>query len=537
MNFEQSLYESLRDTANKSPENNALLFMGKYMKYNELLDRVDKIAGGFLDMGLNEKDTVTMAMPNIFEAIIAFYALSKIGVVCHMVHPLTPVSQMEKFMQETKSETLIIIDTFYEHYQSLLRNNEVKFILASPVSLFGFIKKIGYKFINRNKLGKIEYDKQIIDFESLYSDTKAEIAALDSHDTACLLHSGGTSGHPKTIELSHFAINWLAGSADFILGKKEFKDKHMLAVLPMFHGFGLCMGIHGMFMYGGVNTLMPKFGTDETIAYIKKNQINYIIGVPSLYEALLHNPKFSCHQLENVEQCFVGGDYVAMDLKNRFDNVMKKNGSQARMLEGYGLTEVVTVCSVNTLRDHNQKSVGKPLPGIEIKIVNPKTKTFLKDDVAGEIAISAPTMMNGYLNDPEATKKTIIDIENKKWVLTGDLGFVDKDGYVHFKQRLKRIIKVSGIPVLPAEIESLVISFRDVKEAAAVGVPDKEKNFVIKLFIVLKKEANRDVIFSEIRNVIKKNLGIYAVPKFIDELDELPKTLIGKIDILKLEKM
>ncbi len=511
--------------------------MGKYMKYKELLEKTDSIAGGFADLGVKEGDSVTLAMPNIFEAVIAFYALVKLGAVMHMVHPLTPVAQMERFMQETNSKMLVVVDTFYGHYQSLLRNQEVRMILASPVQLFGSVKNFGYKLINKKRLKEIRYSGQVLKFEQLYSEKSSEEAKPDSRKTACLLHSGGTSGEPKTIELSHFAINFLADKLKYILNIEEFNNVHMLAVLPMFHGFGLCMGIHGMFTFGGVNTLMPKFSPKESINYIKKDQINIIIGVPSLFEALLHDKKFDSDHVRNIKQCFVGGDYTAMDLKNRFDDMMKKHGSKARLLEGYGLTEVVTVCAVNTLRDHNQQSVGRPLPDIDMRIVDLTTRAFLKADQPGEIAVSAPTIMNGYLNDPVATKRTIVELDGKNFVLTGDLGSIDKNGYVHYKQRLKRIIKVSGMPVLPAEIENLVMNFSDVKEVAAIGIPDKEKNFVVKLFVVFNKNVDRDLIFTNIKSEIKKNLGLYAVPKVIAELDVLPKTLIGKTDTIALEKL
>jgi len=530
-----SLYQAVLETAKKHPQNNALLFMGKYLNYQSLINKIDLVANGINKLGLKTNDVITMALPNVFEAIISFYAVNKLGIISHMVHPVTPVLQMRKFMATTKSKVLIIMDSFFNHYQELLKDG-IKFILVTPVDEFSFIKKVGYRLINHKKLGNIPYGSNVMKFKSLYSHNLAQEAKTDPKATSTYLHSGGTSGDPKTIELSNYAINYLASKVPFVMEKDDLTNKHMLGVLPMFHGFGLCMGIHGILKFAGVTTLMPKFNSDETIKLIKNNQVNYIIGVPSLFEALLKNPEFSHPDIKNVDQAFVGGDYVALDLKKRFDQAMEKVGSNAKLLEGYGLTEVVTVSAVNTIKNHNQSSVGKPLPGIDMAIVDVETKEFLPSNQNGIIVISGPTMMNGYLNDKEATSNSTLLKDNKKWILTGDLGFIDESGYVHFKQRLKRIIKVSGIPVLPAEIENLLMSYEAISEVAAIGVPDEEKGNMVKLFIVWNDNSQKIDDF-KIREIIKLNLGSYAVPKEIVELKQLPKTEIGKVNVIELEKM
>ncbi|MFW5794942.1 MAG: class I adenylate-forming enzyme family protein, partial [Bacillota bacterium] len=481
-------------------------------------------------------DTITFALPNVFEAVFGFYASSKLGLICHMVHPMTPVKQMKKYMDSTNSKTLVILDTFYNHYKKLLEDKNINLYLVNPVDEFSGLMKLIYRLINLKKLKNIKYNQKVNKFSDLYNKKPITISNINPLSTAVYLHSGGTSGEPKTIELSHNSINYLASQAGYIMGVENFYNKHMLAVLPMFHGFGLCMGIHGMLVSGGVNTLMPKFNADESIKLISKNQINYIIGVPTLFESLLRNPKFNSTKMQYIDQAFVGGDFVSMDLKNRFDKQMKKNGSPAQLLEGYGLTEVVTVCTVNTLKEHNQRSVGKALPGIEVKIKDLQTDKLLSANKDGEIIVTGPTLMNGYLNDEKATKNTFFNYNNKTWVKTGDLGFIDENDYLHYKQRLKRIIKVLGIPVLPAEIESLLTGYPEVSEVSAISIPDKEKGNVVRLFIVFK-DASKKISDKKIKQIIKENLSVYAVPKEIIELEELPKTMIGKTDVLALEKI
>jgi len=536
MKVDLTLYQALAKTASNNHGKNALLFRGKYLSYDQLMTKIDFLAGGLTEYGLSKGESITFAMPNVFEAVFGFYASSKLGLKCHMVHPVTPVKQMKKHMKDTKSKTIVVMDTFYDHYKEILNDKDVTMFLVNPVEEFGFLLKSIYKIINRRKLKNINFNHQIRKFSSLYSKRVQSVTNINPVSTAVYLHSGGTSGEPKTIELSHQSINYLASQAGYIMGVDNFENKHMLAVLPMFHGFGLCMGIHGMLISGGVNTLMPKFDAKETVKLIGKNQINYLIGVPSLFESLLRQPGFDSKEMKYINQAFVGGDYVSTDLKKRFDKQMISNGSPARLLEGYGLTEVVTVCCVNTLEEHNQQSVGKSLPGIDILIKDLEADEILPVNTNGEIIVTGPTVMNGYLNDPDATKETFFEYEDKTWVKTGDLGFLDEEGYVHFKQRLKRIIKVLGIPVLPAEIENLLMDYDQISEVSAISISDKDKGNVVKLFVVWKDKTKK-ISNEKIKSIIKENISTYAIPKEIIELDELPKTPIGKTNVLALEKM
>jgi len=536
MQANQTLYQAIQSSAEMHPTSIALQFMEKRIDYREMLIRIDAVAGGLSELGVGQGDVVTICMPNVFETIFAFYAVNKLGGICHMVHPLTPEKQLKGQMDATKSKLLIVIDTFHDTYQKITAELNVHLILVTPVDSFGIVKKIGYKVLNRKRLKNIQFGNHVIPFSCIQRNQNVvKLADTDPKSTAVYLHSGGTSGTPKTIELSNFAINSLASHTEYILDEHDFSDRHMLAVLPMFHGFGLCMGVHAMLCFGGCDTLMPKFNSEDTIDLIKNNQVNYIIGVPTLFEALLNHPKFAGPHLKNIRQSFVGGDYVSPTLKEKFNLVMRQNDSHAELLEGYGLTEVVTVCAVNTIFEQKTGTVGRPLPGIKIKIVDVETKKVVPGGVPGEIAVSGPTQMNGYLHDPIATKATIKKIDGDSYVLTGDYGLLDPEGFVCFKQRLKRIVKVSGMPVLPSEIETLVSAFSEVNEVAAIGVKDEIKGNMIRLFITLKPNGKVTLTNEIIKAKIKSELSIYAVPRDIIYLDKMPRTIIGKIDTKVLE--
>jgi len=531
MNPNHSLYDTVVTTASLHKDNDALFFMGKAVKYPELVARIDEAASGFAGAGIVAEDVVTVCMPNVFETIYAFYALSKLGAIAHMVHPLTPYAQMKGYMTHAASKMLVILDTMYPTYAKLVEELAITIVLICPVATFRGIKPFAYRLINRKKLKPIVWSDRVLAFATFAAGKPAAKAArVGARETAVYLHSGGTSGQPKTIELSAFAINTLAFQTQYVMDEPDFNGRHMLGVLPMFHGFGLCMGIHAMLAYGGTDTLMPKFKAEETIELIKRNRINYVIGVPTLFESLLRHPKFAGKHLRNLRRTYVGGDFVATKLKDDFSRVCKEWGSSAELLEGYGLTEMVTVLAVNTPFDKKPDSVGHPLPGIVVKILDVANQSEVPMGVPGEIAVSGETMMNGYLHDPAATAATIVDIQGTKFVRTGDYGSLDVDGHVHFKQRLKRIVKVSGMPVLPSEIETLVTGFPEVLEAAAIGVPDADRGNMIKLFVTIKSDHRPGPTDEAFKKAIKEQLSVYAVPKAIVRLEKMPRTVVGKID-------
>jgi len=535
-----TVFEALQAVANKYPERNALYFMNKYITYDGLMDKIDMVASGLKKFGIKKDDVVTVAMPNTFEAVFLFYAINRVGAIGHMVHPLTPARQMIRYMEAVKSKTLFIVDTFLGSFQELLDDPLIRIVVSSPVGEFSPIKQFLYRLINRKKLVMPEKGiDRIIPFKNIYTRISEDYTKEENPGRiAVYLHSGGTSGEAKIVELSNLALNNLAARYPEMLQLETYEEQYVLSVLPMFHGFGLCECIHSMLYHGGVDALMPKFDPAKTVQLMKANKCNVIIAVPSLFSALINHPELPGEHLKNLKRCFAGGDYVSTDLKNRFDAMMKQYGSKARLLEGYGLTEVVAVCTVNRPDHNNQETVGKPISDIEIKILDTETKAELPINTSGEIAIAGDTMMEGYLNDPEATAKAIVEDESgKRWLHTGDYGFLDEKGYLHFKQRIKRIVKVHGMPVLPSEIENLLVSLEEVSEVAAVGIPDEEKGHVIKLFIVLNAKVDRIHDDESLKKLINLEISKYAVPKEIAYIKALPRTGLGKVDTRKLETM
>jgi long-chain acyl-CoA synthetase len=425
---------------------------------------------------------------------------------------------------------LFCLDTSFDEFRSFEKIG-ITVIPCNPVAEHGKILRLMYGIKNFKKLKNKFRAKHNDKYFLKHLPTKATEDNIFSD--AVYLHSGGTTGEPKIVALSSFALNSLANIYPWFLDTENIKDCHMLAALPMFHGYGLCMGIHILLSNGGVSTLMPKFSVKETIKYIKKNQMHFIIGVPALYESLLRNDKFKGPHLKNLTTAWVGGDFVSKSLLTRFNQVMIENDSKCRLFEGYGLTETVTVATVNTHRYNKENSVGKILPNVKAKTIDLKTGKNLGFNKDGEICLSGETLMNGYRFSDDAG--FVVEKDGTKWIKTGDFGSIDKDNFIFYKQRLKRIVVVSGVNVFPRDIENIVSSFPEVYECAAVGVDDLKRDHMIKLFIVLNENYEGDTIDDRINKIIKEELGVYALPKEIVYLEKMPKTMIGKIDVTKLK--
>ncbi len=534
-----TLYEAVKNSAEKYPQRTALYYMATKISYCRLLKDVDAVAGWLEEHGVKKEEPVTICMPNLPQTVVCFYAINKIGAIAHMVHPLAPPIQLQDYMKKVDSKTLIIPDVFAAEHNALLSSG-IRTLLCSPAYYLGKIKNALFSLKNAGKTKAINKSGgNVFYYADAVKHAPTDTLLQDVEKTCVYLHSGGTSGEPKTICLSSAAINSLCAHSLEILCEPDFNGGSMLAVLPMFHGFGLAMGVHAMLCFGGSDTLMPKFRTMKTIKLIKRNEINYIIGVPTLFEALLRRKEFSGKLLKNLRVAYVGGDFVPTKLVVDFNKRMEESGSNARLYEGYGLTETVTVCTVNTANGNKTGSVGKPVGGVEMAAFDGSKK--LAANQQGILCISGAQLMNGYLGDAQATNDVFFEHDGKQWIKSGDVGYVDDDGFVYFKSRLKRIAKVSGITIFPSEIENLCMNEIDeVKEAHAIATPDSDRGSAIVLFVCTKAEiegTEHDKLSDKLLTLIEANLSVYARPKQIFYLRELPKTLVGKVDTNKLKQI
>lgn len=527
---EQSLYHVVKNTAEKYPHHVALRYFHHAFSYKHLLKRINQFAYSLKKLGVTKDEPVTICLPNIPDAVYALYAVNQIGAIANIVHPKFSFEQMEENLHLIKSKVLLCLDTSYEDFKPLEKEGII-IISCSPMNGLSLIEKLAYIKQNKGKLIPVQLNSK-----QFYKSPLENKFDDDYQKDAIYLHSGGTTNKPKIIALSSFALNAINHDASWIIGQDNFEGVGILAVLPMFHGFGLCMGIHACLGYGGVDVLMPKFSRYHAVKYIARNQLHILLGVPVLYEALLSKRNFRGKKLRHLNIAFVGGDYVSPALLERFNFRMEKAKSICRLREGYGLTEVVNVCSVNTHQYHKAGTVGKLLPNVKAVILDEKGNE-LPLNTDGEICIGGESLMNGYRFQEEDKSVYHFDKYGIRYIKTGDFGCLDEDRFLHYKSRIKRIVKVSGVPVFPSMIEDAATSFNFVYEVCALGVEDEKHGHIIRLYVMLSKtyKGTKEEAEEKINERIVSRLGIYSKPKEIIFMDKMPHTVVGKIDYKQLK--
>jgi len=538
---DRTMYELFEDAVSQYPHYTACSFLGTKISFQSMLNLVDRTASALSALGIRKGDVSTICLPNTPQAVITFYALNRMGAVVNMVHPLTPSEELFHNIQQTKSTSLFVLDAFLPKYTEMLpKTKNHHTIICSVTDYLSPFKKAGFYVTKGYKIKKVEKDVTMLSWKDLLSGfaTQEYVRLIEPGECAVYLHSGGTMGTPKTIMLSSLNFNVLALQGPYIIGIPKPAGYSMATILPLFHGFGLCMGMHTMMTSGITAILVPQFSAESLVDLLKNEKPNFIAAVPTLLEGIMKNKSLQKQDLSYLKAVFCGGDTLSSELKARFDKFLADHHSKAQVREGYGLTETVTVCSVNPIRQNRANTVGVPLADMLMKIVEPGTETEVPVGTAGEICITGPTVMLGYLNDPAATKQAIhVHADGKPWVHSGDYGFMDEDGFFHFTQRIKRIIKVSGIPVFPSQIEEVIAKVRGVREVSVIGIPHPYKMQVVKAFVVRDDPSiTEETIREQIKEACMMQIIKHAVPAEIVFKDKLPRTKVGKVDTVALEK-
>ena len=540
--FEGTMYEKVEAVAKKYPNYIAFDFMGKSTTYKEFTKNVELCAKSLSMLGIRENDKVTIAMPNCPQAIYMFYAVNLIGAISNMVHPLSSEKELEFYINESESATVVTLDQFYHKFEAIRANTCAKNIIIARIKdALSQPLRWGYMLTEGRKIEKIPDDAPVIFWEDFLKFGKTRFFDIKvkrkSDDPATILYSGGTTGTTKGILLTNKNFNAL--SQQIIATNPMFRpgDK-MLSAMPLFHGFGLGVCIHSMLSEGGRCILVPRFTPESYAKLITKYRCNFIAGVPTLYEALLRLPKFDKADLSSLKGVFSGGDSLSIELKKKLDKFLYDHKAVIQVREGYGTTETVTACCLTPSHMHKEGSIGLPFPDTYIKIVKPGTDKEVPYGEEGEILLAGPTVMKEYIKHPEETAQTLRKhADGLTWVYTGDLGVMDDEGFVFFKGRNKRMIITSGYNVYPAQLENIIDACDIVSMSCVIGVPDPYRMQKVKAFIVLKNgvpanEQSKDMI----KAYCEKHIAKYAMPREFEFRPELPKTLVGKVAYRKLEE-
>jgi len=538
---DESMYEALRRSAYNHPKITAWEFIGEKCNYKNFLKEVDRCADAFWARGIRKGDTITICLPNCPQAMITFYALNKIGAIVSEIHPLSISDEIEYFLTISKSKWAIALDAFYGRFAPVMKKVKTETLLLTKIPDYLNEVKAGVFILTTGrKIPKVPANDRYVLWWNDFINTKTPPApevSVDPDELSVILYSGGTTGRSKGIMLSSRNFNAL-GEQIIVQLEEPWKPGFvMLAILPLFHGFGLGVCVHAMMMNGGTSRLVPKFDGAIIAKQLQRNCPNIIAGVPTLYEAILRNKRLYRADLSNLKGVFVGADKMPKPILDRFNKMLKECGAKVKIREGYGLTETVSVNCLLPARNSRDGSVGVPLPGMAMKIVEPGTINEQPPGEDGEICVTGPSMMLGYLNEADETAQALRKHEDGRiWLHTGDMGSMDRDGFLYFRLRIKRMVKVSGIGVFPPEIEHCIDSHTAVKFSCAIGVPDPYKINVIKAFVVLKDGIEPSPELEEdILEYCKEKINTWSCPKYIEFRKELPLTKVGKIAFTQLE--
>jgi len=534
-----TMYEAILQSANRCLDSIAYDFLDYTSTYRQFVSEIDKCADALAAIGLKKGERITISMPTSPQGIICFYAANKLGAVSSMIHPLSTTNEIEFYLNVSKSRFVLTLDAFYSKFKDLKETTPLEtLILARIPDYLGTLKRIGFNLTKGRKIPKVPQDSMVKWWAGLMSGSypQAPQAQMDTDELAVILYSGGTTGVPKGIMLSN--MNFISEGMQVSEWGKLSDADSILAILPIFHGFGLGVCVNACFMGGGKSILVPQF-TPETVAQIiSSKKPSFVIGIPTLFDALSRHPKMHKTNLSCLRATFSGADSLPRAVKERFEEMVKKQGGNVQLLEGYGLTEAVTAIMAMPIGHYREGSIGLPFPDMLAKIVRLDTTEEVPCGEEGEICVSGPAVMMGYLDQPEETAETLKrHSDGKIWLHTGDIGTMDEDGFFYFKLRQKRMIKSSGMNVYPAQVEDILYRHPDVQEACIIGVPDQAQVQLVKGIVVLKNPAKAGIQMEKILiDYCREHLIKWSCPRTIEFRDSLPKTLVGKIAFNKLEE-
>ncbi len=517
------VYRLLDDTAQKYPLRPVTRFMGKQMSYASLKQASDNLAAALQNMGIGSNDKVVLLLPNFPGFLIAYYALLKVGAVVVPLNLLYTEPELEFLFNDSGAEVAITIPMFSAKVVSLQKKTKLKKILISFIADFlpfplNIVQKLRESKLTEQARQKAKVEiLPIKPLVQMPAPTTFKPTDSDPQQMAVLIYSGGTTGVSKGIMLSHYSI--VANAHQIVAWGGLTQEDRILAVLPLFHGFGMSVCMNSSVLAGMEIVLLPKFDAHDMAKTIHKHRPTVAAAVPTILVALSNLAKVDKFDFTCLKAVWVGAAPLTDGIKNTFE---EKTGG--RTIEGYGLTEAVTAIMANPYQGkHKTGSIGLPFSDVKARIISLDGNHELPPGEPDEIILRTPTMMMGYYNRPHETAETIVD----GWLFTGDIGYMDEDGYFYITDRKKDLIIVGGFNVFPREIDELLYKHPKVKEGISVGIPDEYKGERIKVYIILK--TDEEATFDEFEQYFRKHLTPYKIPSEIEFRSELPKSAIGKI--------
>ncbi len=528
------LYALLTDSAKAHPDNTCLHYQGRNFTYSQADEISSRFASALASLGVKRGDRVAIFMPNTPQLVFAYYGVLKAGGILVMCNPVYKERELEFQIRDSGAEVVLASRTvakgldLYKSLEGCRARLKLKHVITTGLADYipplkkPFAGLVGIKDISR---------ADTLDFVKLVESNKpvSEYPAVDPvNDVALLQYTGGTTGVAKGAMLTHYNLvsNAMYGVALFPVTEKDVS----LSVLPLFHIYGMTVTMNMPIAVGASVVLLPSFHVEEVMKTIQKLKVTLFSGAPAMYIAINSKPNASSFDLRSVRACMSGGSALPPAVRKKFMSLTGGN-----LVEGYGLSETSPVTHVNPLTKGVVKdgSIGPPFSDTDAKIVNiDDSGNELGMGEVGELAVKGPQIMKGYWNQDAETKSVLKD----GWFLTGDIAKMDEDGYFYIVDRKKDMVNVGGLKVYPREVEDVLFEHPDVKEAGVVGIPDEFSGEAVKAFVVLK-DPSKKVAEQEIIDFCQTRLAKFKVPKKVEFVNELPKTLIGKVLRRKLREL
>ncbi|RFU61366.1 AMP-binding protein [Bacillus sp. V59.32b] len=524
---EKPLQSFLKESSLEFPDRVSIHFMGKELTFKEVYESSLKFAAYLKELGIKKGDRVAIMLPNIPPAVISYFGILMAGGIVVQTNPTYTERELEYQMKDSGAKAIVTMDLLFPRVTKVAPTTDIEHVIVTAIKDYlPFPKNLIYPFIQKKEYGIVvnvehEGNNHLLK-EILKSDVPEEInIPIDiENDLALLQYTGGTTGFPKGVMLSHKNLLANAQMSEAWLYKSRRGEESILGILPFFHVYGMTTVMISAILQAQKMILLPKFDPTTTLKTIHKQRPTIFPGAPTIYIGLLSHPDLAKYDLSSIDACVSGSAPLPVEIQERFE---KATGG--KLVEGYGLSETSPVTHANFVWDEPRVkgSIGVPWPDTDAAILSLETGEPVENGEIGEIAIKGPQVMKGYWNRPEETEATF----KNGWFLTGDLGYMDEKGFFYVVDRKKDTIIAGGFNIYPREIEEVLYEHEAIQELVVAGVPDPYRGETVKAYIVLKEGAT--VTEEELNEFARKHLASYKVPRKYEFRDELPKTTVGKI--------
>ena len=520
------VHQFLTDAFNEVPEKVAIHFMGRELTYKELYQSALKFANYLRSLGVEKGDRVAIMLPNCPQSVIAYYGVLYAGGIVVQTNPLYTERELQYQMADSGAKVILVMDILYPRTMKIINETSIENVIVTGIKDYlPFPKNLVYPFIQKKQYGfsvKVEHSGMNHLFTEIMKSATATEFTVDfdfENDLALLQYTGGTTGFPKGVMLTHKNLIANTMMCDAWMYKCEKGQEIILGILPFFHVYGMTTVLVLSIMQQGKMVLLPKFDVEQALKTIDKQKPTLFPGAPTMYIGLLNHPDLSKYDLSSIKACLSGSAPLPLEVQEKFEAL-----TGGRLVEGYGLTETSPVTHANPIWENRiNGSIGLPWPNTEAAVLRSGETEVLPPGEVGEIAVKGPQVMKGYWNRPEDTAMTF----NDGWFLTGDLGYMDEKGYFYVVDRKKDMIIAGGFNIYPREVEEVLYEHEAIQECVVAGIPDPYRGETVKAYIVLKE--GKTVTDKELNEFCRKNLAAYKVPRYYEFRTELPKTAVGKI--------